>query len=245
MRNKITSILILALFSLGTVGQETNLTGINQILREKQYEMREYNEQMLNKIKGTPYLSEEFLPSRVYLKDNKKPIKAKLKYNAHSDNFEFLQRGRLLVLANIEKIDSIRYMDKTFITTTYVKKETGLFGSSTSKKEGFLAELVKGPCSLFKGYSVKFYEEDPPDTGYDEYQPPRFERENPVYCLQFNDDRHPRVINSFRKRKLLEKFGDHEKELDGYIKNHNLNLREESDLVKLIRYYNKHYTKQN
>ena len=232
------SILLLALISLGTVAQETNLSEINQILQKKQYEMREYNEQMLNKIKGTPYLSEEFLSSRVYLKDNKKPIKAKLKYNAHSDNFEFFQGGRLFVLADIERIDSIRYMDKTFIPTTYVKKETGLFGSSTSKKDGFLAELVKGPCSLFKIYSVKFYEEDPPDTGYDEYQPPRFERENPVYCLQLHNDAHPRVITSFRKRKLLEKFGNHEKELEGYVNNHNLNLREESDLIRLIRYYN-------
>ncbi len=242
---KFTSILLLALIALGTVAQETNLSGINQILQKKQYEMREYNEQMLNKIKGTPYLSEEFLSSRVYLKANKKPLKAKLKFNAHSDNFEFLQGGRLFVLSNVEQIDSIRYMDKTFIPTTYVKKQTGLFGSSTSRKEGFLAELVKGPCSLFKIYSVKFYEEDPPDTGYDEYQPPRFERENPVYCFQFQGNAHPTVINSFRKRKLLEKFGDHEKELEGYVNNRNLNLREEADLVRLIRYYNKHYKKQN
>jgi hypothetical protein len=242
---KIASILLLALIALGTMAQESNLTGINQILQEKQYDMMQYNEQMLKKIKGTPYLSEEFLASRVYLRENNKPLKAKLKYNAHSDNFEFMQGGRLFVLANVEEIDSIRYMDKTFIPTTYVKKETGLFGSSTSKKEGFLAELVKGPCSLFKIYSVRFYEEDPPDTGYDEYQPPRFETENPVYCLQFQDDQNPRVINSFRKRKILEKFENHKKEMEDYVNNQNLNLREESDLVKLISHYNKHYTKQN
>jgi hypothetical protein len=241
---KITSILLLALIALGTIAQESDLTGINQLLQEKQYDMMQYNEQMLKKIEGTPYLSEEFLSSRVYLKENNKPLKAKLKYNAHTDNFEFQQGGRLFVLDNVEGIDSIRYMDKTFISTTYVKKERGLFGSSTSKKEGFLAELVNGPCSLFKIYSVRFHEEDPPDTGYDEYQPPRFEEENPVYCLKLQDYQHPRVINSFRKRKILEKFEDYKKEMEKYVDNQNLNLREESDLVKLIGHYNKHYTKQ-
>jgi hypothetical protein len=236
-------LIILIIPITGTFAQEdlSSFHQLRKILKEKQYETAEYRETELEKIKGTPYLSDQYLPSLVYFKENKKPYRAKLKYNAHSDNFEFVQAGNLFVISNVEEIDSIKYMNQNFIYTTYIKKESGLFGSSEKKIEGFLAELVAGTCSLYKIYSVEFYEEDPPDTGYEKYEPARFEKKDPRYCLQCVNDSHPQVINSFRKGKFLEQFNASEKTLKKYIDNNDIQLRKEDDLMQFIRYYNQHH----
>ncbi|MFO8235925.1 MAG: hypothetical protein R6U04_11040 [Bacteroidales bacterium] len=232
-------LVILLLWATGTFAQQGSGSFLELHRRMKDKEMRKYSSSYLDKAEGTPYLSEEYLASKVYFKGQTKPVAADLRYNMHSDNFEFIRSGTRFIIS--PQIDSIKYSEHSFVHKTYIKEKWGLFGSSTDTMEGFLAWLVKGPCSLYKIYSVEFRDAKAPESGYDDYKPPRFERKNPTYCIQLKDDPHPRVVHSFGIKKFLDNFESSEKELKEYIKGNNLRLKEEDDLIKFIRYYNQHY----
>ncbi len=233
---KISFIIILLVIVTGAYGQggESSSSNVQSQLRNKVLEMQAENYTMNKNVEGSPYLTDDFMPSKVYLKDNEKPVKADLRYNAYSGEFEFSQGERVFVLANKKEIDSIQYKGQNFIYGSF-KNEAGIV------QENFLARLVHGECSIYKIYSREFHQAEPPKTGYDESEPARFEEENPEYCIQFEGDNMPVVIESFRRGKFLNYFGSLEPELKGYIKDQNLRLRREDDLVTFIRYYNRNY----
>jgi hypothetical protein len=234
---RIPFILIMLIMVFGAYGQGEHQSTINKtnwLLRNKEVKMNHENPSMERNVEGSPYLSDDFLPGRVFYKGNKKPVKADLRYNAYSGEFEFTQGGRDFVISNKSEIDSIQYKGYNFIFGSY-KNEAGI------TRKNFMASLVDGKCSIYKVYSREFHQAEPPATGYDEAEPARFEEESPVYCIQFGDDEMPHVIDSFRRGKFLNHFGSLEKELKRYIKDQNLRLRREDDLVAFIRYYNRHY----
>ncbi|MFO8233880.1 MAG: hypothetical protein R6U04_00550 [Bacteroidales bacterium] len=236
-------LVILLLWATENFAQEKSrsLMDFQQKVKEEKSGMRRAGSPSLKNVQGTPYLSEKFLPSKVYFIDQDKPIEANLRYNAYSDDFEFFQGGNNYVISNMEHIDSIKYFGHNFVHTAYTKKKGGLFGGSTDEMEGFLARLVNGPCSLYKVYSVKFHDAKSAKTGYNDPKPPRFEKETPIYCIQLKNDPHPRVIQSFREKKFLDNFGSLDKKLKKYIKESNIRLKEEDNLIKFIKYYNQQY----
>lgn len=237
MIQKLKYILILLLFwSTGTFAQKIDreLIKIRQSIRED--ELFEKN----NRVIGSPYTTDVALESEVYLKNKTIPKKANLKYNAYTDNFEIIRNGMNYVFISISQVDSIKYNGYIFIHSPYRDIKRGLFKRSVEKKEGFMARLVKGPCSIYKVFSIEFKEAQKAKTGYDQSKPARFERKSPTYYIKFQDDVYPREIESIRKNKFLDNFESMEEELRAYLKEKDLNLKNEGDLVKLVRYYNQH-----
>ena len=234
---KILVILSLTLFAMVTFAQQTDLTSINQILQRKHYDMMSERDLLEEDIEGSPYLTEPYIPSRVFIKDQKEPIAAKLRFNAYSEEFEFTQGGHRFVISNMEQIDSIEYQNQDFIYTTYTNE-------SGRSREGFLARLQNGSCPLYKIYSIEFYKAEPPKSGYDKFKPARFESKTSKYCIRLKDDPHPKIIKSFRRNKFVEYFGSRKKELKQYVKYENLRLWREEDLMQFITHYNTHYGKK-
>jgi len=228
--------MILCLISLlsfsGLLAQDLNQ--MNELLREYQTEISHDRRFLEERVEGTPYFTEDYVVSKIYFKNRKKPLQTELRYNVYSDEFEFVQSGRLFAISNKDQIDSIEYRGKEFVYGEY-RDESG------SNHEGYMHRMVKGDCALYKIYQVSFHEAEPPSTGYDEYEPPRFEEGSPIYCLKMKQDAKPNEIESFRRGKFLNRFGSLESELKRYIKDQNIRLRKEEDLVRFIRYYNANY----
>lgn len=237
MRAKLTILfVVLLLSSFSAISQNTG-PDLRQELQDKHIEV--INEKALSNknIEGSPYLTEDYLPSKIHFQNQDKVYTAELRYNAYSDEFEFTQGGYRFAIANKEEIDSIEYMGYDFVYTSYTNKN----GRSVKR---FLVRLANGPCSLYKTYTINFREEEPPRTGYDEYQPPRFEEEDPTYFIKMKNDTKPELIKSFRRGRFLNRFGSLENELKQYMRNNNLRPRREEDLIRFIRYYNKNYGKK-
>lgn len=229
---KIAVSLIIFFSASGLYAQEVDK--MNQVLRDYQVEINQNRSFLEERVDGTPYLTEDYVASQIYFKERKKPLKTELRYNAYSDEFEFVQSGSLFAISNKDQIDSIEYQGKEFVYGKYTD-------GSGSTHEGFMHRMVKGDCALYKIYKVEFYEAEPPSTGYDEYEPPRFEEEDPLFCLKMGDDARPKEIESFRRNKFLNRFGSLEPELKRFIKDQNIRLRREEDLIRFIRYYNANY----
>ncbi|MFP3861060.1 MAG: hypothetical protein ACLFUW_09575, partial [Bacteroidales bacterium] len=151
-----------------------------------------------------------------------------------------IRNGRSYIFSSISQIDSIRYNGYLFLHSSYLQMNKGLFRSSAEKNEGFMARLVKGPCSLYKIFSIEFHEAKEAKSGYDQSKPARFEIKSPTYYIKFQGDDYPREIESLRKNKFLGNFESMKEELNEFIKEENIRLKDERDLVKLVRYYNRH-----
>jgi len=230
-----TNIIFWVLFSLfsGAYAQVDDIE-FREFVKDYHFAKSINDEMVLNDIEGSPYLDEEYRPSRVYFKKVEKPLGSKLRYNAYSGEFEFSQGSYRFEITNKEELDSIVYEGKSFIYTVYRSE-------GNRQEQGYLERLVHGSCSLYKRYLAEFYQAEPPATGYHDAKPARFEMEDPEYYLECGKTRLPEEVTSFRKGKFLDRFGSLEKELKRYIRSENLRLSKEEDLVAFIRYYNENY----
>ena len=202
--------------------------------------LRDYDVEQVNQssspdnVEGSPYLTDDFTSSRIFLRDHQKVIKVRLRFNAYEGQFEFNRNGSIFVMANPQKIDSIHHDDQIF---KYIHYRDG----NHKMKASYAARLVEGGCAIYKIYRTEFHHAEPPRPGHVDYEPARFELDQPLYLIQLGDDQ-PCVIESFRKRIFLDRFGSLEKDLKQYIRDEDIHLRKEEDLIRFVRHYNTAYS---
>ena len=224
-------LLFLAYFAITftSVGQGRYIDD-SYLLRDYEVEQINESQSIPDNIDGSPYLTDAFKRRDIFFDDKKDKLRALLRYNAYSGEFEFSVEGKSYVIGNKEQIDSIHYSDQDFVYISYR-------GGDGEKKQGYAASLVQGDCNLYKIYRVRFHEEEPPRPGHVDYKPARFEMERPLYLIQF-DDQLPHVIESFRRRKFVDHFNGNKKDHMNFIREHRLRLYKEEDLLNFIDYYN-------
>ena len=103
-----------------------------------------------NRIVGTPYTQSKF----AYAEIERIPDKHFMRYNAYSDNFEFITfKNDTLEMVKIDDINTITF-------TNPYKKYTYLnyISSAKGRTKGFFVELhSKGGFTLYKKESITFY----------------------------------------------------------------------------------------
>ena len=188
----------------------------------------------LEDVEGSPYLNNEFKNSLVSMKNGDTLSDAQLRFNIFMGNFEFRKQGTIYQLINGTDIREIEHQGRSFVYTPY-------HAASGKRYESFLIRLVEGPCNIYKRPRVQFKGPQPAQTSFHNPKPPRFEKEDPLYFIRFSDQETPREIESLRRRRFLDHFGERADKLKEYIKEQDIDLKEEEGLIRFIRYYNEHY----
>lgn len=178
------------------------------------------------KYEGSPYMNEEFSEATVVSSDNQVFEKVPLRYNVYSDLFEVEMEDGVYNLRRGGIVSRVKMDGRDFIYTTYDYQST--------EGEGYLEEISRGIYSLFKQHQIIFREAEPAKP-YQEAEPARFEEKNPLLYISRGDNRPVFVRN---KRGLLELAGEKEKELNGYIKDNKLKMRDEADMIKAVEFLN-------
>ncbi len=197
---------------------------LNSALRDKK---EDYN---YESIKGNPYMEKEFKKGLISYAKEEKKIRASLRYNMLSDRFEMEIWDDVYLLKTNKNIEYINYLNKVFKYKEYINKDG-------QTKKGYVIQLVEGEYPLFKKMKTVYREAEPPETGYDSYKPPRFERLDDLYLMELKDEVFE--IESFRKRKFLKLyFKDKKSEYLDYMKENNINLRREDEMIQFFKYIN-------
>jgi len=191
----------------------------------------------LDEIEGSPYLTEDCTKSKMVMENDEILQGALLRYNIYNDKFEFKKGNQHYELVNVEDIRHILHLNKDFIHRTYRN------GSGKLKK-GYMVRLIKGPCAIYKRYKTVFHEPEPARSSFHDPKPPRFDQEDPLYFIQLQDQEVPEEITSFRRGKFLNRFGSQEGELKEYIRDQDIDLDEEEELIGFARYYNNKFGKE-
>lgn len=183
------------------------------------------------KYTGSPYLNEEFLPGEIYHKNKLIADKIPIRYNALMDEMEFKtsfeipdeESSALLKSLDID----VRIMNQVF---TFVPYQGGV------EKGGYFEVLHQDQKhDLFKKYKKKYTPEKKAETSITRDVPAKF-TDYPVYYLVRPDGKFIELPS--KNRKFADAFIGKEKEINQYRKDNKLNIGDEKDLIRIVKYYN-------
>lgn len=200
-------------------------------LSEKYTESSIVNDQY---IQGSPYISNTFSPTPLYYKDD---VVGNVfyRYNALNEEVEIMKTNvegeTIRGLAKDKELnirpDGRKMSFKTFIT------------SSDRTVNGYLTELVNGSTyDLYKRIHVKFSEAKAPKNTFEKAVPAKFTKFVEFYVQKEGVNRIDQVLP--KKNKLLDILDASSKEAaKQFIKENDLNLKSEVDMVRLFQFLNK------
>lgn len=181
----------------------------------------------LQNVTGSPYFIEDFQRASIFKKNIAIKRNVYLRYNASRDLFEIkFNQNQSKVLKQTEDIYVI-INNKQFVYVPY---------SQNPDINGYFEVLSDGEkLSLYKKYNKQFREGKKSINSMTTDIPATYQSKETLF-LTNNDGEFIELPNS--KNGKIKSFKNHHKLLKQYIKENNLNINKENDLVKLISYYN-------
>jgi len=179
---------------------------------------------------GTPYGNPIFLLGKIYEKNKLIASNYALRYNAFADEIE--------VKETLYAEDSeIKALTKT--PDLYVKIMNNMYvyvvRNEVIEYPGYFLVLhVGNNCNLYKKIVKKYYPAKKAKTSFEQDVPANF-IDRSVYYLVTTDGKFKEFGSS--KSKKLSVFNDKESEIKKYINKANLDINNEDDLLKIVKYY--------
>lgn len=182
-------------------------------------------------INGTPYVFEDFQKGNFYF-SNKTFITDKLiNYNCYTDEVLFSDEKNIYS-ANSQDMDYFTIIPGNSGTVLLFKQ---VFLPS-EKKRIFMQVLYKGESLLLKRYRKEFLKADL-DQPYGSNR--QMDEYNDYYEYYVSVTGKEPVMLKPRKSAVNEVFIDKSDIMEDFIKDENIDLKNESDLVRLVEYYDK------
>lgn len=176
---------------------------------------------------GSQYLNEEFSPSLVTINDTT-TYNAMLRYNAYSDEIEMKNDDKITALFKRPYI-SAKIGDSTYEILDYTTADN-------QNKTGYFVVIRTNGSHKFYRKDYKIFKPGKQAAStYKKDTAPTFEDRRDYYVLLENNANLRGL--KLKKKSITELLGK-ESELNSFIKKNKLDLKNESDLVKLFRYYN-------
>lgn len=182
---------------------------------------------------GSPYVSENFLPTSLYYKDEKIGS-IFYRHNALNEEVEIMKAnvdGELIRSLARDKELNIRVNGKkmSFKTFITVKNRT---------TNGYLTQLLDGKnYDLYKRTLVKYTEGTPAQNSFVAAVPARFTQFTEYYYQKKGVNRIDEVLAKNSKLlKILD--GDTKAKAKAFLKEGDLNIKKEEDLIKTFEFLN-------
>lgn len=177
-------------------------------------------------IEGTPFMNPTYKLGETII-SGKSKTKALMRYNAYYDSIELLDKNntprKLLRRKSIHAI----FDGKTYQIFEYT--EAG------KKREGYFNPLNVGQVKLLFKPKKMFVQAKIPEHGYDNYEPPTYQDISAYYIINGEDIA---IKTRLNKKQILKHLDKNTSQIRKFISNQKLNLKKETDVIRLIDYYN-------
>lgn len=181
---------------------------------------------------GSPYTNDNFVAGDIY-HDNKLVVtNVPVRYNALVDEMEFKVDFETPDSESKALIKSpevhLKIWDKTFVFAAY---QGGV------EKGGYFEIVLKETqgVDLFKKYTKKYTPEKKASNSLSRDIPAKFS-DNVIYYLVLHNGRFVELPS--RARRFSKAFPGKENEIKNFIKDEDLDIKNESDLIKIVKHYN-------
>lgn len=172
---------------------------------------------------GTPYVADEYVEGSTTILD-KKGFTAPMRYNAANDVVEFLDDDKKTKELLRRPYITATFNKKTYEVLTYIKNEKERLAYFNRLNEG-KTQLLYKPKKVVKIDLQKF--QGKTQAKY---------KDASMYYLKKGAK--PAEMIDLKKEALLLKLSHEKVALTKFIKDYELNLKNEADAVRLIEYYN-------
>jgi hypothetical protein len=200
--------------------QESYMTLVNR-LDESLY-VNEAN------VSGSKYFNNSFLLGKVFVNNNASKELFAVRYNAYFDLIEVKKENTIEALIKAINI-SCYIAGKLYVYLKYLpnKSDTG--------KLGYLKVIHVGEkITLLKQELVKYKEAKPAKTSLTSSIPAKFIKYENYFYLTKNKD----IALALTKKSIIEAFNiTNKSELKSFLKKEKIDIKKESDLIKLFSYY--------
>ncbi len=180
----------------------------------------------LSDIKGTPYLTEDFVPGKLSTTDGLINENIPLRYNAYSDDLEFKKGNEIYIVDPKSIVKKAEFGGTVFGYSSY------LYGGKILT--GFFKILAEGKARLMARYVIVFLDKEE-QKAYAEPKPARFDEARKEYYISIDED--PAKLFTSKKG-LLDLLGDKKKEVENYFSKNKLTAKGEEQYIKIVSYYN-------
>ena len=193
----------------------------------------------LGNVIGTPYLDEDFVKGVIVDEKNDKNSAAYLRYNSYNDIFEIKLDLNADDVKSLERTSNYKFIlnGERYVLINSPKVINKYHYRNGN---GYVVALKETEnLSLYKRYFKKYEKGKKATTNYDTDKPARLDTRT-TYIFKFKDRY---VTVEPHKKRILEAFTDHKKEIKNFIKENKIKFRggtegEESDLVTVLNFYN-------
>ncbi len=182
-------------------------------------------------IRGTPYIFEKFQNGSFYFSNKTFITDRLINYNSYADEVLYSDEKNIYI-ANSQDID-------WFTITRSDNMAILLFRQvflSSEKKRIFMQVLYQGKSVLFKRYRKEFLKAD---LGQPYGSNRQTDEYNDYYEYYVSTNGQEPVIVKPRKSAAVEIFSDKSEIIEDFIKTEKINLKDETDIVRLVEHYDK------
>lgn len=218
-------IILISLISFSAVSQ--HLAPItNDYQQLKTYGMRIQSDKDEN-VNGTPYINDAFMYSRIQSLDTL--IEVDSRHNIYKDEIEFKSKGEVFKLTNTDGLVILEPLKNR--TLKYLQ-----YSTEEGQQKGFLiAKTENAKVNFYVKEIIKLIPKKEASNPYDTDKPAHYKREGDVFFIGINGA--IKEISS-KKKEILALFPDHKSEIQDFIKDQKISLKDEADLVTLVNYIN-------
>lgn len=193
------------------------------------FSVKAANSDFYDEVEGTMYFDKEF---HLAIVDGKEEKPYMIRYNAYFDAMEFYE-GKELFLVEKEKHKTFDFGfgRKVYVLENYIPK------GKDESINGYLIQLVKGNVTLYKSQTMVHKLADTKDLGFGtDTKPERIEAAKEVFYIKVGEGDVVELPGS--KNNLAELLKREKKEFSTFMKENNLNMKTEKDLIQLFKFIN-------
>ena len=216
-------IFILFMFSTQTIAQVSDVY-VDNIYFQKSINLNPVKTVDYSDIKGSPYLTDDFVMSKVYFRKDS-VFKIALRYNIYDQSMEYKENKVIHAISNPEVMVKIEMESSVFI---YYRNNENI------KYNSYYELLASGKSYLLAKKDIGYREAEPPKPIV-ESQPAKFFKRNDTYYVVIGGAL-PVLIKN--KKMLVEIFEDKKDEIGKFIKKEKISYKKRKDLIHLVEYYN-------
>lgn len=182
----------------------------------------------LKKVKGSPYLNNDFEDGQVYINSKVKSLGYRLRYNIYTDEFEIFNSEKNKIVALFKTSDYIcKIKGVTYKYFSYTDV-------NANEKDGYFVELLTAKIPLYLKYRSVYHPAQPSDNPLSYDKPASFSTSKDYYLLK---DGKMQLLPT-KKSKFFPVFGQNQNKIKQFVKKNKLKISKEKDLIKIVQYYN-------
>ena len=149
-----------------------------------------------------------------------------IRYNIYEDHMEFQQGESIYALKPEKSVDKVLLGVQVFVVAEYPFKGKSKFG--------YLQLLDSGKVSLMAKKGIDLSQPQEPSAMKYTITPAKFTRTADIYYYKIGKD----VMKVESVKKIIASLPDHQEEVSKFVKENDISVKNEQELVKLVKFYN-------